>query len=403
MKSPFFTVVIPTKNRPFYLRQAIQSVLLQDFEDYELLVSDNFNGEETREVISEFSSVPRFRSVRTDHEMNMIDHWEWATKHAQGRYVLVLPDRKLFFQHALRKLSRCIQKQEEQFNIYSFAIRMFDERLMKIGYTRPKGHRKTFSSPKLIENFIHCNYYSKESYDQYFPKTMNSCYKNEFASSVRGHFGKYFNQPGVTTPDYSSMMINLALNDTIFYLAEYCILTQGEQVSNGRLFSTGQYQAYMKSLKIDDPFELLPCHVYSSYNLNMNDFLRIKAIVKGNLENYSLDVKNYFATIYTDLLLKEFILGALNSVVKQMMKEFNDDVERLPLAQRLSVKEACEAIKEEFGGKPRRKITQDTLPFHVNDFFYMRLHRFPKVARSLKLMFSNGLQAAGFKNLTGSN
>ena len=42
-RQPFFSIVIPTKNRPEYLRESIQSVLLQDFTDYELIVSDNFN------------------------------------------------------------------------------------------------------------------------------------------------------------------------------------------------------------------------------------------------------------------------------------------------------------------------------------------------------------------------
>ena len=39
--SPFFTVAIPTKNRPARLRDAIRSVLEQSFQDFELIVSDN--------------------------------------------------------------------------------------------------------------------------------------------------------------------------------------------------------------------------------------------------------------------------------------------------------------------------------------------------------------------------
>ena len=51
MAKPFFSIVIPTKNRPELLRDAIRSVLLQNFDDYELIVSDNFNDERTKKLL----------------------------------------------------------------------------------------------------------------------------------------------------------------------------------------------------------------------------------------------------------------------------------------------------------------------------------------------------------------
>ena len=110
MNTPFFTIVIPTKNRPVLLKDAIQSVLWQNYTDFELIVSDNFNDVATQEVIASFSNHPKFRSVRTEHELNMIDHWEFATKHAVGKYVIVLADRKVLYQNALKKITKAIKK-----------------------------------------------------------------------------------------------------------------------------------------------------------------------------------------------------------------------------------------------------------------------------------------------------
>ncbi len=56
---PFFSVVNPTKSRPTPLQDAIQSVLLQDFDDYELIVSNNFDDERTRQVVEPFLGHPR--------------------------------------------------------------------------------------------------------------------------------------------------------------------------------------------------------------------------------------------------------------------------------------------------------------------------------------------------------
>ena len=38
MKSPFFSIIIPTKNRSFLVSKAIDSVLSQEFNDYELII-----------------------------------------------------------------------------------------------------------------------------------------------------------------------------------------------------------------------------------------------------------------------------------------------------------------------------------------------------------------------------
>lgn len=54
MSTPFFSVVIPTHNRAELLRQAVQSVLDQTYENFELLVIDDHSHDNTKEVISSF-------------------------------------------------------------------------------------------------------------------------------------------------------------------------------------------------------------------------------------------------------------------------------------------------------------------------------------------------------------
>ena len=47
MTSPKISVLIPTYNYARYLPEAIDSVLAQDFEDYELIVSDDCSSDKT--------------------------------------------------------------------------------------------------------------------------------------------------------------------------------------------------------------------------------------------------------------------------------------------------------------------------------------------------------------------
>ena len=46
----YFTVVIPTRNRPNLVLTAVQSVLEQDCRDFELIVSDNSDPDRTEET-----------------------------------------------------------------------------------------------------------------------------------------------------------------------------------------------------------------------------------------------------------------------------------------------------------------------------------------------------------------
>ena len=50
-KSPFFSVLIPTRNRPNLTADLINSVLSQSFSDFELIVADNSSDEETQTII----------------------------------------------------------------------------------------------------------------------------------------------------------------------------------------------------------------------------------------------------------------------------------------------------------------------------------------------------------------
>ncbi|MCD4790912.1 MAG: glycosyltransferase, partial [Bacteroidales bacterium] len=50
-QKPLVTVIIPTYNRGWILKEAIDSVLSQDFEDFELIVVDDGSTDNTHEIL----------------------------------------------------------------------------------------------------------------------------------------------------------------------------------------------------------------------------------------------------------------------------------------------------------------------------------------------------------------
>src|SRR6476620_9633174 len=77
MHNPLLSVAIPTRNRIALLRRAIQSVLQQSFQDYEILVIDNASADETRTVRDEFAS-DRLLYHRNDQDIGIIGNWNRA-------------------------------------------------------------------------------------------------------------------------------------------------------------------------------------------------------------------------------------------------------------------------------------------------------------------------------------
>ncbi len=84
MSAPRFSVVIPTRERADTLRFALRTCLDQAFDDYEVIVSDNFSSPATRGVVDE-AAAPKVRYVRTPEPVAMSTNWEFAVAHARAR------------------------------------------------------------------------------------------------------------------------------------------------------------------------------------------------------------------------------------------------------------------------------------------------------------------------------
>jgi len=56
MADPFFSIVIPTYNRATYIRKTVESLLLQRYDRYEILVIDDGSTDNTAEVMAQIAS-----------------------------------------------------------------------------------------------------------------------------------------------------------------------------------------------------------------------------------------------------------------------------------------------------------------------------------------------------------
>jgi glycosyltransferase involved in cell wall biosynthesis len=96
---PKVSVITPTYNRADMLGQAIQSVLDQDFTDWELIIVDDGSRDNTREVVAGFAD-PRIRYIYQENK-GLPAARNTGIRNAQGQYIAFLDSDDLFLSHKL--------------------------------------------------------------------------------------------------------------------------------------------------------------------------------------------------------------------------------------------------------------------------------------------------------------
>jgi glycosyltransferase involved in cell wall biosynthesis len=108
MSMPRFSIVIPTRERADTLRHTLRTCLAQDFQDFEVVVSDNDSSPAVREVVESFAD-PKIKFVRTPHLLAMSDSWEFAVEQAAGEFVTLIGNDDGLLLHALPEIERVLR------------------------------------------------------------------------------------------------------------------------------------------------------------------------------------------------------------------------------------------------------------------------------------------------------
>lgn len=300
IKQPFFSIVIPTKGRPDLLRDAIASVLHQDFGDYEVIVSDNFNDNRTRESFELFAGDPRIRYVRTEAELSMPNHWEFATTRAIGKYVLVLTDRSVLKQHALAAIQKVLVEHPD-IAICSWRWTLFDE---NVGVEFGEEVDKRMKVVEILQSeFVAQDFIDKSvPYPYSLPRGLNSCYRADLAARIREKHGALF-MP--ISPDYSSAFLLLAYAQRMLFINKSLFLSQGLKVSNGgSSVSSNSATAYIDTLDLADPYRYTPIKYPFVENCNTSDLIMVKKLTATGLANVQIDWVACFIGCYQEILAK---------------------------------------------------------------------------------------------------
>ncbi|MGD0128015.1 MAG: glycosyltransferase [Terriglobia bacterium] len=102
MDNPKVTVCLPTFNKARYLPAAIESVLAQEFRDYELLVVDDASPVDPTSLVLSFRDS-RIRYSRNPHNLGLVENWNHCLGMARGDYAMIFHDDDVMLPGLLRR------------------------------------------------------------------------------------------------------------------------------------------------------------------------------------------------------------------------------------------------------------------------------------------------------------
>lgn len=106
---PKFSLIIPTRNGAKYVSAPIESILSQDFQDMELIVSVNHSDDDTLVCLKKYSDS-RLKVIIPPRLLSMGSHYEWCLQQAKGEWVTIIGDddgvMPYFFDEAVKLLER---------------------------------------------------------------------------------------------------------------------------------------------------------------------------------------------------------------------------------------------------------------------------------------------------------
>ncbi len=299
MVTPFFSIVIPTKDRHFLVGQSIQSVIRQSFEEFEIVIVDNSKTNETFELIKKIEDK-RIRYYRTG-SLSMPDNWDYGLEKTKGEYILILTDRTVLRSHlTLKRIHEVIEKCNPSVVSWKWETISEEYKMSSTSNYIGRGKIHFYRSDKLIQDFMEGEF---ESMLMRGPRGLNSCVHKKIYDQIKsGPAGRLC--PPIS-PDFTMAYLQLNEVDKILHIDEALVISGGLSYSNGLQFKlkSEKSKEFLIESRVNrtDNYDYVPIKALTVINSVYNDFFRIQLLVGCKLQNFSLNPVKYFLAVYEDI------------------------------------------------------------------------------------------------------
>jgi|WetSurMetagenome_2_1015567.scaffolds.fasta_scaffold02319_5 glycosyltransferase involved in cell wall biosynthesis len=213
-----FSVLLPTRDRLDLLIYAIETVRRQDYNDWEIVVSDNASEQDIAGYIRSLNE-PRIKYVRTQAFVPVTDNWNNALENSSGEYVVMLGDDDCLLKGFFRTMHSLIEDFQHPDSIYTNALLYAYPGVMQgypKGFLQPYGYAPFFrnASKPFLLNRTKAHELARDAMNFKMSYTFNmqhSVVKRTFIDSLSKN-GPFFQSP---YPDFYATNVILLKAETL--------------------------------------------------------------------------------------------------------------------------------------------------------------------------------------------
>lgn len=227
---PFFSVLMPTRNRASLLRSSLQTAVDQKFQDYEIVVSDNNSTDDTKAVVEGFmKSSNKIKYFNPGRDLSMCDNWEYVLSPAQGQYIVYLCDDDALTFDSLSYIHELLSR--FQMNVLVWRSGGYnhpdipDKRRLSFTYNYSSGDLFEVASGPVIDALCRFDW----SVNAIVPKMLNCAVAKDSIEACRRRTDIFFVPP---FPDFASVGQLLSTNRSYHFIDLPLYINGASRLSN---------------------------------------------------------------------------------------------------------------------------------------------------------------------------
>lgn len=113
MLKPLVSIILPVYNRKKYLCKAIDSVLEQNYSNWELIIADDNSGQDTQVFLNKYTDIPKIKIYYNSLNLGLFANLNQAIGRCNGDYIIILCSDDFLLPHCLQTNLDLIEKYPE--------------------------------------------------------------------------------------------------------------------------------------------------------------------------------------------------------------------------------------------------------------------------------------------------
>lgn len=302
---PKVSVCIPTYNQTIYLKKCIDSLLMQSFTDYEIIISDDSSNNEVKNYIESLNVNCKLSYFHHSPSLGSPANWNYSISQATGEFIKILHHDDFFTNsESLKTFVDLLEKNPESDFAFS-ATHILNNKTRKIS--------KHHCSEKNLINLI------KLPGILFFENLIGA------PSSIiyRNNNNILFDTRFKWLVDIDFYISHLTKNKKIMYTSLPLITTLngGEGQITGTVINNKEiqirehvllFEKLFNELELRNGFNNYFTELFLNYKLNTVADLEKVVPLSSNLLNY---FTVFFKTLHTNYILKKVKFRLLNSLI----------------------------------------------------------------------------------------